>query len=258
MKDSFDIMRMFSFLKYLMFSGKKNMLIQPLMLLVGMLFANFAVDAVIYTRPEAVQMGAFLQGKHFIFTMAFVFVSFYTIAYPARVQQFVMIKNSFSRYMMLPVSDSERFAAVSILNYIYTPIVFYGMFLLGFAIAALPEMLVFSSFDFQQYYDLLVSIINVDLLLVVSVIMTISTFSLGAFFWHRHPAIKTFGVWFAFYCVVLFAGMMIERVGGSDAVHMTKDTFQTTSTVLCIIAGIVCITLSWFAFKKRSVISRSY
>ena len=256
--NEFSISRTLAFLKYMLLSGKKNLIMQPLLLIIGIVIANLSFDVMLYFDQEP-SSAMYCEIKMMLLVFSTLFTIVLLCIDPSVVQESVAKKGLFSRFMTLPVKDSERFCAMSILNYLIMPAVMLLVAVpVGFVLCHIPEALIFHNIStvtctarMSEFAD------NVSSSPIIAcILLCISTFSLGAYYWHKHPFAKTLGTCFCIQALGVMTLPFLDRIVGDSP--FIEDTNKSTITVFLLILSLMVFVASWFVFKKRSIISRAY
>lgn len=255
MENKFNIQRVIKFTSYIINNDRKSFIISPLITFLGVLFINLIADAFIYiNKPELTMIPSFIQTKCIIWVFSCFGVVTMIHYMPSKVQGFLSQKGRFARYMMLPISESERFAAMSLLNYIVFPIVLSILVIAAMATALLPEMIIFPNLDVNMYYESLCNYLTFEYGDLLKLACGISSYSLGAYFWHKNAFAKTFCTWFLFFFILGCVAFYVHKNTGNN-LHLSE--YGITPELLSSIGLILFGSLSWIAYKKRSVINRT-
>jgi len=259
MKKGFDLKRVISFAQYMVGNEPKKFVYLPAVTLLATFLANIGVDGILYmSYPNGVPEVAFLQSRNTMTIFEFVFFAFIVQYQPTSISDFLGKKGLFSRYIMLPISSSERFVTLSVFNYIATPLTYAVCIVLGVLLALLPEMAVFS-FGMNNYWDSVTMGLPDFWPISALIAFGISVFFLGSMFWHKRAFVKTFALCAVVQTTLFFILLIAAENGWFHKINsVSKDEVQLVFTIGLYAMAVVFTALSWIVYKKRTVISRSY
>ena len=252
MDNKFNINRMFKFTKYLVCNDRRTFILTPLFLFIGIVLINMVSDTFIFTTSARdLWTPQLLTQKGILMVLTAVAVTVMCNYMPSRIQSCVAVRKHFARYMMLPVAESERFASMALLSYIVMPVVLAVLAALAFVVVIGVES------SFVQTYDLAgVKSLMFDgeglADVITSLLMSIASMSLGAYFWHKHAFLKSVAAWFVAYTALILITVSIWHQNANIAEQCNTPAWVFFSA-MTVIFGV----LSWLAYKKRTVISRT-